>query len=334
MIKGKKREQLTKEVILKKISEFDIYKAFSPKFKLGKKFSSPMPGRGDSDPSFIISTKYGNYFHCDYGDSRYYGNAFDFVMQLNTCDYTTALRFIDTHFGLGIQAPLKDWKSVVNSYEQPKIKENEQEIHIECHYRRFNAEANKYWNAYHLSEDYLKKHNVFQVKQLFIARQRLILPWNEIVFAYLTEDGHKKIYRPTISRKSKKNGDWRFKSNIPFTQMFLPDNLENCQRILILKSRKDELVSSLINDCVGSVQAESIACFSEENLKILKDKEVYLGFGNDSQGEKESNLICESFGWNKIFTPKDTNSEINDFAEYGKLYGLEKLESVINNKLI
>jgi len=193
MIKGSKKEKLTKETILKKISEYDIYKQFSPKFKLGKKFSSPMPGRKDDTPSFIITTKFGNLYHCDYGDSKYYGGCVDFVMQLRSCDYMTALRLIDTEFGLGIQAPLKDWKATVSSYTQPEIKENEQEIHIECHYRKFTVGAHKYWNAYHLSEDYLKAQKVFQVKQLFIARQRIILPFEEIVFAYLTDDGYKKI---------------------------------------------------------------------------------------------------------------------------------------------
>jgi len=323
MIKGSKKERLTKETILKKVSEYDIYKAFSPKFKLGKKFSSPMPGRKDDTPSFLINTKFGNYYHCDYGDSKYYGGCVDFVMQLNSCDYMTALRLIDTQFGLGIQAPLKDWKSVVSSYEQPVIREDEQETHIECHYRKFTVEAHKYWNAYHLSEDYLKNRNVYQVKQLFIARQRIILPWNEVVFAYLTDDGYKKIYRPTIDRKSKT--DWRFRSNIPFTKMFLPNDIDSCKKILILKSRKDELVSSLINDCVGSTQAESIACFSEENLRILEGKEVFIGFGTDAQGKKESNLITSSFGW-KHYNTEDKYLPDNDIAEVAKNYGLEVIE--------
>lgn len=324
MIKGSKKQVLTKEIILSKISEYDIYKAFAPKFVLGKKFSSPMPGRGDSDPSFIISTKYGNYYHCDYGDSSYYGSCIDFVMQLRSCDYFTALRLIDTEFGLGIQAPLKDWKKTVKSYEQPIVKGAEQEVHIECHYKKFTTEAHKYWNDYHLQEDYLKKRNVFQVKQLFIARQRVILPYNEIVFAYLTDTGHKKIYRPTISRKNTK--EWRFRSNIPFTYMFFETSLEKCSKILILKSRKDELVSSLINPCVGSVQAESIACFSKENLKKFEKKEVYVGFGTDSQGKKESSLITSSFGW-KHYNTEDKYLPNNDVAEVAKNYGLKVIEN-------
>lgn len=298
--------------------------AFSPKFKLGKKFSSPMPGRKDADPSFIISNKYGNYFHCDYGASEYHGSCIDFVMQLKSCDYFTALRLIDTEFGLGIQAPLKDWKSVVSSYSQPVI-ENEQETHIECHYKRFTSEGHKYWNAYHLSEDYLKNKNVFQVKQLFIARQRVVLPYDEIVFAYLTEDGKKKIYRPTVDRKDKKN--WRFRSNIPFTYLFGIENIKNCKMSLGLKSRKDELVASLILPCVYSTQAESIACFSEENVKYINENSEinYLCFGSDPQGKKEGTLITTSFGW-KHYNTEDKYLPDNDIAEVAKNHGLEVIE--------
>ena len=327
MIKGSKKEKLTKENVLKRISEYDVYKAFAPKFELGKKFSSPIPGRKDDTPSFMISTKYGNYYHCDYGDSRYYGGCVDFVMQTRGCDYMTALKLIDTHFGLGINAPLKDWKSIVSEYEQPKIVETEVETHIECHYKKFSVEAHKYWNAYHLSEDYLKKHYVYQVKQLFIARQRIILPWNEIVFAYLTSEGKKKIYRPTISRTSTKEGEWRFRSNIPFTHLFGLENIKNCGKALGLKSRKDELVSSLILPCVYSTQAESIACFSPENVDYLNEnsEENYICFGSDSQGKKESNLITSSFGW-KHYNTEDKYLPDNDIAEVAKNHGLEVIE--------
>ncbi len=323
MIKGRKRLELTKENILERISCFDIYTAFSPKFKLGKKFSSPMPGRKDSDPSFIIGVKNGNYYHCDYGDSSYYGDCFNFVMQIRSCDYYTALRLIDTQFGLGIQSPIKDWKSIISSYSQPIIKDLEQQVHIECHYKKFTHEAHKYWNAYHLSEEYLKNKNVFQIKQLFIARQRVILPWNEIVFAYITEEGKKKIYRPTVDRKDKTG--WRFRSNIPFTYIFGMENLKKCEKALIQKSYKDQLVTSLITPCVGSVQAESIACFSKQNLEILKDKEVFLIFGADSQGVKESQLITSSFGW-KYYNTEDKYMPYNDVSEVAKYHGLEVIE--------
>ncbi len=289
-----------------------------------------MPGRNDSDPSFIIGVKNGNFYHCDYGDSSYYGDCFNFVMQLRSCDYHTALRLIDTQFGLGIQSPLKDWKSVVSSYAQPIIENLEQQVHIECHYKKFTPEAHKYWNDYHLSEDYLKNKNVFQVKQLFIARQRFHIPYGEIVFAYLTENGDKKIYRPTVSRGVKKEEQsrlWRFRSNIPFTYIFGKDNIKGCQKSLGCKSRKDELVTSLIFPCVYSVQAESIACFSQENVEYLNknSKENYIFFGTDTQAKKESNLITSSFRW-QHYNTEDKYLPLNDISEISKYHGLEVIE--------
>ncbi len=332
MIKGKKRERLTKEVILQKIGEYDIYKAFSPKFVLGRRFSSPMPGREDDNPSFIINHKYGNYFHCDYGESKYYGNAFDFVMQLKGCDFLTALKLIDTELGLGISAPLKDWKATISSYKQPEIKD-EQETHIECTHQRFTVEAHKYWNAYHLSEDYLKNRLVYQVKTLYINRQKFHLPWGEIVFVYLTPEGKMKIYRPTVSRKSKDPNVWRFRSNVPFTYISNWEHLKDCKKVLVTKSKKDELVTSLLTDCVGSTQAESIACFSEETIEGLKDKTVYLNYGSDDQGKRESKLITSSFGW-KHYNTEDKYLPHNDIAEVVKYHGLEIIEKHMKLKKI
>ena len=68
---------------------------------------------------------------------------------------------------------------------------------------------------------------------------------------------------------------------------------------IILKSRKDELVSSLILPCVASVQAENIACFNQKNVEFLQknSEEIYIGFGTDDQGKEQSNLITKTFGW-------------------------------------
>lgn len=312
---------------MEKITPYDIFKFYLPKISLGKKINSPMPGRKDDTPSFVISQKYGNIYYTDYGDSRYYGDCIKFVMQLFNLSFSGALVQIDKDFGLGILSPAKDYKSIISSYSQPTLSDSG-EVSIECTYKKFTKEAHDWWNAYHLSEDYLKNRNTLQVKQLFIGRQKFPIPYGEIVFTYITEDGKKKIYRPTVPRSVKKEDQWklwRFRSNIPFDYMFMDINPKNCKKILVLKSRKDELVSSLITDCVSSVQAESIACFSDKNLKLLKDKEVFLGFGTDEQGKRESKLITSTFGW-KHYNTENKYLPLNDIAEVAKGYGLEVVE--------
>jgi len=328
MITGEKKLSYLQK-IRNLISDYDIYKMFYPyKFVVNKRCRSPF--RKDDNPSFLIGNKYGDYSHIDFGDGKYRGGAIDFIMQIENVDFSTALQIIDKKFGLGIKSDLKDWKSVVSSYEQPKIKENEREVDIQCTTKIFTADMHKWWNSYHLSEDYLKNKNVFQVKNLYISRKKFPLDSKEIVIAYLNEDGKMKIYRPTCLRKVSKDDQfyiWRFRSNIPFDYMFGKENIKNCKKSLILKSRKDELVSSLILPCVASVQAENIACFNQKNVEFLQknSEEIYIGFGTDDQGKEQSNLITKTFGW-KHYNTEDKYLPLNDIAEVAKQHGLETVE--------
>lgn len=341
MISGSKRKnKLRAETIYKYITPYDIYKEFcGVPFELGKAFSSPL--REDDDtPSFLIKNWGGELRHCDYGDGEFRGRAIDFVMQKEHCNYDTALRLIDTRFGLGIRAPLKDWKAKVEAYTQPEIEDEEgRGVFINISTKKFTPGMHGYWNAYHLSEEYLKNKDVFQVKSLYLGSKRYRLPKDEIVIGYWADDIQKyKIYRPMTSRKIKKEDrekTWRWRSNIPFDYIFGKSSIKDCDKSLVLKSRKDELVLSLITPCVASVQAENIGCFSTENVEFLNknSREVYICFGSDSQAKRESNLITRTFNWKHINTP-DKYLPLNDFAEVAKVHGLEVLEKHLKQKKI
>lgn len=333
MIKGKVKDELTIQNILSKISEYDIYRMFMPhKFTVGRVCKSPF--RKDDHPSFLISNKVGNYVHVDFADGTKRGRCFAFVMQLEGVDFYNALKLIDKRFGLGLAGTEVKYKEIVSKYEQPVVENCE--VHMEATHMKFDKRGHEFWNAYHLTEDYLKGFDTFQVRNLYIARKRFPLPKDEPVFVYRTKDGKIKVYRPFVPRKVSKEESgykWRFRTNISSDYIFGIENMKKCKKGLVLKSRKDELVVSLIFPCVSSVQSETIACFSDENVKILNEgcEEVYVGFGSDEQGKRESNLVTQTFGWKHINTP-DKYLPHNDFAEVGKIYGLEVLEKHFKNK--
>lgn len=328
-IKGSKRTTLTQEAILSKLSPYDIYRMFCPsKFVLNRPFSSPF--RKDSNPSFIIKNKSGELFHMDYGDGRWRGNCFDFVKQLCSCDFNTCLIEIDKRFGLGISGDNKgDYKTIISKYEQPTLSE-EKETLIQVVTMPFTKAGEKYWSDYHLSLEELKKSNIYQAKSVILNRQRMAIPKDDLVFAYYAEDIQKfKLYRPLQPRHPKKEEvkfKWRWKNNVPFSYLWGKWNIGNCDKSLIVKSVKDMVVVKKFFPCVCSVQAENIACFSEENVEYINDnsKEVYIGFGSDEQGKKESKLITSTFKWKHLNTPDEFLPD-NDFAEVGKKYGIETL---------
>lgn len=337
MIKGKVKNRLTIENVLSKITDYDIYKMFMPtKFTPNRVTRSPF--HKDDTPSFLIGNKNGKYSHIDFADGEKRGGCLDFVMQIEGVDLDNALRLIDKRFGLGIEGTEVKYKEIVSKYEQPEIDQIEYEVHIEATHKVFTQKGHEYWNAYHLSEDYLKKFDIYQVKQLFIARSRFPLPAEEPVFVFRTPEGKMKIYRPTVPRtvrKELRKIKWRFRTNIPFTYMFGKENMK-CKKGLVLKSRKDELVVSLLYPCVSSIMGESIACFSKENVDYLNEncEQVYIGFGSDKQGKEQSHLITSTFGWKHINTPDKYLPHDNDFAEVGKKFGLKTLEDHLKLKKI
>jgi len=170
MISGKPKEFITINMVLDKISPYDIYRFFCPtKFSLNQPINSPF--RRDSFPSFVIGTKHGEVRHIDFGDIRYRGDCVDFVMQLhNLPSITDTLKLIDKSFGLGITGEKKDYKKTIITYDQPKIIKKDSFIQVVP--RKFTKEELKYWNEYHQDIEYLKRENINSISRLYFIKKQ------------------------------------------------------------------------------------------------------------------------------------------------------------------
>ena len=155
MIKGKVKSRLTIENVLSKISEYDIYKMFMPhKFTPNRVTRSPF--RKDDNPSFVIGNRGGKYCHIDFADGSLRERCLDFVMQIEHLDLDNALKLLDKRFGLGIEGGDVKYKEIIGKYKQPEIEIDDHPVHIEATHKPFTPKGHDIWNAYHLSEDYLK----------------------------------------------------------------------------------------------------------------------------------------------------------------------------------
>ena len=81
-IQGKKRINLTPDNILKKISEYDVYKMYMPHQNWKINVVTYSAFRNEKNPSFIISYRGGALRFYDFTDSTRSGGCFDFVMML------------------------------------------------------------------------------------------------------------------------------------------------------------------------------------------------------------------------------------------------------------
>ena len=199
MVAGTKKERLTPEWILSKgVTSYDIYRKYlGEDFKIGKAIQSPMPGRRDNNPSFIIGNRAGFMYHVDFADSRYKGNAFSFVQQkMMFLNFNDALQQIAKDFGLITNNLGEREKRPI--YEQPK--EIEKPAFIQVVYStKFTREEEEYWNQYHLSKEEVIKGDIYHINSYYVNRRRGGLRKGELAFGYLWE-GKWKIYRSSRVR--------------------------------------------------------------------------------------------------------------------------------------
>jgi hypothetical protein len=326
-IYGKKKSELTKENILKLITEYDIYRQYmSNKWELNKVCHSPF--RQDNEKSFIIGTKFGKITHKDFANSQIKGDCFKFVQQLFQCDYRESYKIIDKDFSLGISNNTLSKHKAIITYEQPVIEEK-QYSNIQCITRKFTNEELSYWNNYYQDIEDLKTNNVFSISKVFLNKERFNLKETELRFGYFYE-GQWKIYKPFSERKTK----W-LPNNVPLTYLEGKENIIQCNTAIITKSKKDLMVIKKVYPCVCAVQNESAGCFSEENVSFLKgnSKKQILSFDSDKAGVTNSQLITKAFGFEYLNVSRSYLSDgINDWADLGKEYGLHTIEKIFKKK--
>jgi hypothetical protein len=329
MIKGKKIIKLSIELILSKISEYDIFNFYMPhKWKLNIPTFSPF--RHEKNESFLIGNKNGKIIFIDFADTSKKGGCFDFVMMLYNINLQECLKKIDRDFNLGFSSGVhtNEYKKIIEAYKQPIIEEKKYST-IQCITRKFTKEELAYWNEYSIDIEELKKNNVYSIKKVYLNRQLFSLDENQLRFGYYY-DGHWKIYSPFEERKKK----W-MPNNVPITAMDGKQNIINCNVALITKSRKDFMVLSKVFPCVCAMQNEGIACFSKENISFLKEnsKKQILVWDSDIPGVKNSQQITKIFDFGYCNVPKKYLSMgCTDFADIAKEYGILEVEKILKNK--
>jgi len=325
MISGKRKEDLSMESILSKVSPLDIYTFFNPIKDWELNQASLSPYKVENSPSFIIGNKYGNISHFTFNDSEKRGDCFAFVKQLRgLSNLNEVLEVIDSEMGLGIKGVKKDYKTIISSQEKKEITKKNTLIQIVS--RKFTKEELKYWNDYLQSEDDLRRENIYSIKKAYLNRRLMSL--TDLRFAYYYE-GFIKIYQPFADKRSK----WL--TNVPLTYLDGKENIKNCDTAWVTKSKKDKLILRKIYNCVISTQNESLACFSQENVDFIKNnskKQVIL-YDSDEAGIRSCKEITKKFSFGYCNPPKKYLEEgIKDFSDLAKTHGISAVEEVLKNK--
>ena len=332
MIQGKKKTKLNIENVLKRVTEYDIFRWYMPNksWKLNQVTLSPF--RQENNPSFVIGNKHGGISFIDFADTSKRGDCFTFVQMLyNLAGVEDVLKMIDRDFGLGIAngKPTEEYKKVVAEYKQPTQEKRYSLIQVVT--RKFTQEELAYWNQYHQDLEDLRANHVYSIKKLYFNKQLFPLKETELRFGYFY-DGHWKIYRPFGSKKEK----W-MPNNVPITAMDGKEDIVNCELAFINKSKKDYMVMKKVFPCCCAVQNEGIGCFSPENVEYIKansDKQI-LSFDSDVTGVQNSQQITKLFDFDYLNVPKRyLKEDIKDWADLAKKHGLKRIEDYLRFKAI
>lgn len=332
MIGGTKRTELTPDTIFQRITSYDIFRYYMPNKNWKINQSTYSPFRKDEHPSFVIGNRGGNLSFIDFADMSMKGDCFTFVKLLYGLNsMNDVLMLIDKDFGLGLlgkETNTATYKQIKSEYKQPEDL-GKRYANIQVIPRKYTREELSYWNEFHQDIQDLRDNNVFSIAKVYLNKQLFSLKDTELRFGYFY-NGHWKIYRPHADKRIK----W-IPNNVPICTMEGLENIKGCDYSFINKSKKDYMVVKKLIQTTCAIQNEGIACFTEENVKYLKDnsKRQILSFDSDITGVANSQQITQIFGFDYCNVPRQYLSEdIKDWAELSRKYGMETLEKIFRSK--
>lgn len=322
MIKGSTRVNMTpEEIYLLTNGGYDIFKYYLG--KVGRIMNRPW-GKKESKMSWGIFP-YGNgtwYFKDQATEES--GTAVQFVEKYFGLSHREAKEKICWDFGLG-GGKIVNINPVKITWEKPDEKDY---IDIGVITKPFGKRHHEFWNVAEVTEEHCKNYNCFAVKSLAINKRFVTLRKDEIVFAYWSpEESAWKIYFP-------ERADMRFRNNVSGHYLWNYGNLGECEDLIIQKSMKDLIVTTMITPCVIATQNESAGIFDEEMVGKINaiTKSPWVWYGSDWDGVKKCKQITDTNKWKYINTPKNLLPDINDAYGYASKYKLKGLEDFMRSK--
>lgn len=298
-IKGSIKKELTSETIFKEIDDYNIIKYYlGTDFDFKKSYHSPF--RKDNDPNlrFFVNDE-GRILWKDFANGMN-GDAITFVMKLHGLNYNEALVRIDNDLGLGIRSPAKFKVSIVRR-PLPFTKE-EKLIQVET--VMYDSKNMKYWDRYFIDSIELFDNKIHPIKKLWINKQ-LIPETHGQRYAY--------EYGNCLKILSPYDPNYKWISNTPNNYISGLDEIKKKvskavnkrKKLIISKSKKDEIILKKFYTDVVSTQNESTSAIIEEDIKFMLEnyEEVWLWWDFDAPGIENAEKFSHIF--NIVRDPND-----------------------------
>ena len=313
---------ITKEGILKFVSEMDIFLRYCSNFKsINKSFISEL--RNEKNPSCRLYTnEYNNLKYKDFasGDNL---DCWNYVMQKFNCNYYEALNIISNDFDLNSGNVLINPRIIViNDDFIPQIKSR-----IEFIKQPWNITDFNFWSEYKIDFNMLDFYNVISANcvMLYKGDERFIFHYSKSKprYGYIFKNSN-KAYSPYDD----KIGKWLYDGDVNNIEGW--DQLDESGDVLIItKSLKDVM-------CYRTIGINAISLPSESSRLTIKTvvnlrtrfKRIIINMDNDKQGIIQTNKIVDEYGFNHFYI--DGEKDFSDWIKFNK--SLSSI-NMINNKI-
>jgi len=323
IISRSSEDHLHTDVILGKITEYDIFMYYCPTFKeLGKKFSSDL--REDKSPTVYITPYNGKLLYKDFGNSEHVFDCFNYVKYKYNCSFVDALRIIDCDFNLGLSPNTsgKQFTMGIMGYRQSVVPVfDKNPVIIRKKRRPWNQEDAKFWSKYLVSKKILTKFAVEPISHFWVNSNRFTC--KSITYAFKFKNRY-KIYSPYEDKNK-----WLSNTNKQDVQGFnqLP---ETGERLIITSSLKDVM-------CLYAAGYHSVAMQSEMQIpdeKLISElnqrfNTIEILYDNDftkanNPGQVMAKKICDLYGFKNICLPvtfesKDPSDLVSTVGGFNEL---------------
>jgi hypothetical protein len=329
MIKHRNSDaHLHSEEILKKITEFDIFKYYCSTFKsIERKFCSEL--REDRTPSVSIKAlDNGRLWYKDFGYPEHSFDCFSYIRAKYGCTFKEALHLIDNDFGLDLSSFKTAFYSMgvkgTHSKAQPDAKPA---VKIKIRTRNWKEKDKKFWSNFKISKKTLLKFDVCPIDHYWINYHIFDC---SLSYAYQL-NGKYKIYSP--HDKVKWISNTRSGNVQGWTQLPAKGSL-----MVLTSSLKDVM-------CLFELGFNAVALQSEmqmpekEFIKALQERfnTVVVFYDNDftnveNPGQTMAKKICAEFELGNICIPSELGvKDISDYLTQGK--SLQDAKHLIEQQL-
>ena len=308
------------DVILSKISEYDIFKHYCTNFiELNKKFCSEL--REDKKPSVSIVNYNGNLLYKDFARTDHTFNCFSYVQYKYNVTFTEALTIVDTDFNLGLSCKdnaKKFTKGFIAQTYGVKI-ENKKVTIIKIKSRNWSKKDAEFWKPYGISKKILTIFAVKPIEYYWINENRF--KCNSITYAF--RFGNKfKIYAPYENDKK-----WFSNTNKNIIQGY-NQLCESGDILYITSSLKDVMCLRVLDLPAVAFQSE-MQMPDEIQMQMLQNrfKRIVLFYDNDFEsienpGQAMAKKITDKFKITNLYIPRKWSCK--DLSDAIAVHGLEK----------